>query len=461
MKKIIIVVLICSLLLCYGATAFADEVQKYSVTNGSHSLDGQKPVLGNEQLVENAQSAILYEVNTDTLMYANNADEKLQPSSMLKILTALIAVEEGELSDQVTVTESVLSAVPSDAKCTKFTAGEVVTLEDLLYCMMVDSGNDAAALIADHIAGSLPGFVEKLNAYAADLGCTNSYFTNVHGLPDDSQYTTARDVARILNKAVKNEDFCKIFGAIEYTVPANGVSEPRKLISGNYLMNNKDKSVNFYYDSRVLGGRTGVYNDGSRCISSVAEENGMRMICVIMGAKSVYTANGAQVSVYGGYTETSDLLTKGFEGFRSRQLIYSGQVLLQRPVQNGDCCVNLGTMEAAGTVLPKGASMDNITVEFNHSTETLVAPVASGQILSTVRYMYNGVCVAEVDLYSLNNVAEIGETFVENTESASKSGLSTGMKLLSGLLIILVLYMLWRVYVLKFRHKSKKQKGSR
>lgn len=461
MRKIITAVLLVGMLLCHVIPGSAEEAQKYSVTNGSHSLDAQRPVLGNSQLVENAQSAILYEVNTDTLMYAENADEKLQPSSMLKMLTALIAVEEGELSDKITVSESVLSAVPSDAKKTKFIAGEILTLEDLLYCMMVDSGNDAAALIAVHIAGSIPAFVEKLNTYASELGCTNSYFTNVHGLPDEAQYTTARDVARILAAAVKNETFCEIFGAINYTVPANGVSEARMLASGNYLMNNTDNSVKIYYDSRVIGGRTGVYNDGSRCISSLAEDNGMRMICVIMGAKSEYSANGSKVTVYGGYTETSDLLTLGFDDFRSRQLIYSGQVLLQRPVQNGDCWVNLGTKEAAGAVLPKGVTMENISVEFNHVSEILQAPIAVDQVLTTARYMYNGDCVAEVDLYSLNAVAEVGKTLVETTNSTSRNGMSTGMKLLVVLIVILLCYMLWRIYVLKLSKNGRKKKRSR
>ena len=324
MKKIIAVILSLVLVCSCSLPCAAEENEKYSATFGSHSMDGQIPVLGKDPLIENAKAVLLYEVNTDTLMYAYNADEKIQPSSMLKILTALVAIREGDLAAEVVVKEDVLTSVPKDAARTKSEAGEKLTLGDLLYSMLVDSGNDAAALIAVHIAGSQDAFVDKLNAYAAELGCTDSYFTNVHGLPDENQYTTTRDIGRFLAAAVRDETFCEIFGTVNYDVPANNIAPERKLKTGNYLLD-KDE---IYYDQRVAGSRTGVLSDGSRCVASVAEENGLRAISIIIGAQSEFAPNGA-TKVFGGYNETSDLLDLGFADYRSKQLIYSGQVLLQ------------------------------------------------------------------------------------------------------------------------------------
>lgn len=454
MKKIIAVILSLVLVCSCSLPCAAEENEKYSATFGSHSMDGQIPVLGKDPLIENAKAVLLYEVNTDTLMYAYNADEKIQPSSMLKILTALVAIREGDLAAEVVVKEDVLSSVPKDAARTKFEAGEKLTLGDLLYCMLVDSGNDAAALIAVHIAGSQDAFVDKLNAYAAELGCTDSYFTNVHGLPDENQYTTTRDIGRFLAAAVRDETFCEIFGTVNYNVPANNIAPERKLKTGNYLLD-KDE---IYYDQRVVGSRTGVLSDGSRCVASVAEENGLRAISIIIGAQSEFAPNGA-TKVFGGYHETSDLLDLGFADYRSKQLIYSGQVLLQRDVVNGNCSVNLGTREAAASVLPKGVTLDHITVEFSHLVDPLNAPIAEGEVLSTVRYMYGGVCVAEVELYSLNAVQEHTQTMVLEPKSKSDDGMSFSMKLLLILVAALVLYMLYRIYLLK--RKGRNQQRSR
>ena len=110
------------------------------------------------------------------------------------------------------------------------------TVKDLLYCMMVASGNDAAIILADHVLGSQKAFVAEMNRYVTELGCANTHFTNVHGLHDDKQYTTARDMAKILAKAIQNTLFCEVFGAKEYAMPQTNKSNARRLISQNYLL---------------------------------------------------------------------------------------------------------------------------------------------------------------------------------------------------------------------------------
>lgn len=407
MKKIGYICLILCIVMaaqCFAMPVFAaGEMQSSTLINGSHSVDAQIPMLGSDPLVSNTQSAVLFEANSETLMYAFNADEQMPPASLVKILTALIVAERGNLSDAVTVTEAVLDTVPYDAVTAELQADEVLTVEDLLYCMMVGSANDAAAVLAEHLYGSQAAFVLEMNRYAQTLGCTGTNFTNVHGLHDDNQYTTARDVVRILAAAVRNERFCAVFEAVQYTVPATNKSEARDLITGNYLMNQNQDSVEIYYDGRVTGGRTGITSSGHRCIAVTAENNGMLLISVIMGAKSVYQEDGYTVQSFGGYKETSALLNAGFEGHTVAQIIYADQALAQYSVENGASDVVVGSKESVSAVLPEGVTSSDLNYRYS-AVGGFKAPVEKGQVLSGVEIWYENLCLAQVDLYAMNSV---------------------------------------------------------
>ncbi len=405
MRKLGLICLTLCLLTAFALNimpVFAEEAVNNTVTNGAHSLDGAVPLLGSDRLVSNVQSAIVYETKSQTLMYAFNADEQVSPASLVKILTALIVAEQADLSDAVTITEAVLNSVAFDAVSADLVAGEVMTVEDLLYCMMVGSANDAAAVLAEHISGSQSAFVEEMNQYAKNLGCTQTNFTNVHGLHDDLQYTTARDMGRILAKAMENEVFCAAFGAVNYNVPATNLSEERALATGNYLMNNED--VKIYHDSRVTGGRTAVTSTGFRSIATSAEDNGMQLICIVMGSQSVYQDDGYTVQIFGGYNETSMLLNSGFEGFEAKQIVYTGQAIEQYSVENGTSDVVAGAMESVFTVLPYEVGIDDLDYRLVNKSDTFTAPLEKGQILSVLEVWYGSACVGHIELCAMNAV---------------------------------------------------------
>ena len=148
-----------------------------------------------EQFSVAAKAALLIDLNTNRVVYEQDADERVYPASLTKIMTCLIALENGNLSDVVTVSESALADLDEDSSVAGLVVGEQMTLENLLYCMMVVSGNDACNVIAEHVAGSVTDFVRMMNQRAYELGCTNTHFNNPHGLHDESHYTTARDLA--------------------------------------------------------------------------------------------------------------------------------------------------------------------------------------------------------------------------------------------------------------------------
>ena len=403
-KNGVICFLLCAVMLIAVAipvAANADEAADIAAAKGCHSPDAQFSLLTSEEpLVKNVRSAFVYELNSDTMIYALNPDAAEEPASLVKTMTALIAIENGNLADTVTIKQTVLDTIPKGMVSAKLVADEVLTLEDLLYCLMVGSASDAAIVIADHICGSQEAFVQLMNDRAAEIGCTGTYFTNTHGLYHQQQVTTARDTAKNLKAALENESFAKIFSSAYYTVPATNMSEERSLVTNNFLMSQDDTRA--YFDERVSGGRTGVTQDGTRCIASTAEVDGMKLICVVMGSASEYRADGKKVRSFGGFPETSAFLDICFEGYKSVQVIYDGQVLTQRPVINGNNAVSLGVTTSVSTVLPKDFTAKQLS--FRYTEESFTAPITAGDPLSVVEIWYENLCVGQAQLYALNNV---------------------------------------------------------
>ena len=205
----------------------------YAVPAGDSciSLDAPSALAGNSQLLPTAQSVVLYAQDSDTMVYSWNPDLRLDPSGMNKIMTALIAVEAKNLDMMVTVTSTALNSVKIGAMSAGLKSGEVLSLKDLLYLMMVGSANDAAAVIAEGISGSQAAFVALMNQRAQELGCTNTIFLNPTGLSADGQFSTARDLAKITATALEIEEFVEIFSTVEYTVAPTSASAERKVVT--------------------------------------------------------------------------------------------------------------------------------------------------------------------------------------------------------------------------------------
>lgn len=409
------ILLISSLLAAFSPLAGATEVEQGVLTDGFYSFDASNAYLGSGQIVENVGAAILYEVGTDSLMYAWNPDEQMYPSSLVKILTALIAVEKGTPDTVVTVEDSVLQTVPGDAVMVDLLPGEQMTLSDLLYCMMVGSANDAAAVIAHHISGSQEAFVDEMNAYARELGCTATNFTNVHGLHDQAQYTTARDMGRILARAVKNEAFMTYFSAQRHTVPATNLSESRGLASSNFLFESNSDGMTIYHDPRVVGGRTGTTNDGNRCLATSAKQNNMHLVCVVLGCQSTFAEDGRTMT-YGSFKETSALYDAGFEGYKVARVLYEGQIFRQLPVVGGASEVVLGSHSSVQTILPKDATSDNLSYQYKFYQQELTAPISAGDKLCQLQIWNGSICVAQTDLYAMHDVHAVAQSMDVNAD---------------------------------------------
>lgn len=397
MKKFAIFFLcVCLFAGFFPADASAEENEN-SIYNG---IDAQSAIV-EKQVITNATSAIVYELNSDTMMVAQNIDERMYPASLVKVMTALLAIEMGNLDAPVTVTQEALNAATGSTSV-GLQVGESLSLRELLYCMLTGSANDAAAAIAIHIGGDIDSFVALMNSKAEALECKDTHFVDPHGLASRNQYTTARDMVRIFCAAAEQEAFRKIFGAARHTVPATAYSPERELKTANYLM---DKTSESYYDSRVTGGRTGVAADRSRCLGVTAESGNMKVIAIVFGAKSQFAADGYTVERYGSFREISQLLSATISTYRIAQVFYDDQILAQRQVINGDNDLVLVPTKNQTVILPQNIDIADITYRFSDDGKSYSAPIAQGSTQGSVEVWYNGKCLATVDLIARNYVA--------------------------------------------------------
>ena len=210
------------------------------------------------------------------MVYSVNPDSAYDPGNLVKMMTGLLIAERANLDDLVTVDSTLLKQLPVDSYVIGLQDGEIISMRDLLYCILVESANDAAVIAANHVSGSINAFIVEMNAYATELGCENTYFANVHGLYEPMQFSTARDLAKILVKALENEAFMDAFSLIYYTVPATNLSEARELSNDNFMLN--DSMMTIYLDYRVTGGRPAVTKTGERNLAVTAEQNGVGVL---------------------------------------------------------------------------------------------------------------------------------------------------------------------------------------
>ena len=410
----------------------ADFQGDASVEYGSRTLDAKKPLTDTDDYTGKVKAALLYDLGSDSLVFGQNIDEKLYPASLTKIMTCLMTIEmQTDLDAMVTVTKACLADQEPGGSNVALKVGEEMSVRDLLYCLMVKSGNDAASTLAVYNAGSIEAFVELMNQRAQELGCTGTHFMNAHGLHHDEHYTTARDMAKIAAKAMEYPIFEEIFTTTEYIVPATNVSEARELKTTNYLMRSNGYPV--VVDSRVIGGKTGNTNKAGRCLVALAEKNGMKLLSVVLGAKATYTADGYSFVRYGNFEETSNLLDFAYQRFTTMQVLNSTQVGGQFAVSGGDHNAFGTISREMNAAVPLEANYETIRYEYTLVEGGLTAPVSKGDKIGTVRVWYGNICLAQQDLLSASDVA-----VAKKTNSGNQKTDDDSMDLWNGILKIVL-----------------------
>ena len=334
-----------------------------------------------EELSINAKSALIVETNTGKIIYEKDINEQNYPASTTKILTAILAIENCDLDDVVTVSQNAISSIPTEYVIAPLYVDEQIKVKDLLYALMLKSSNDAAYVLAEHVGGSIDGFSEMMNNKAQEIGCKNSHFVNPNGIDNPDHYTTAYDMYLIANYAMKNEKFVEIVSTYEYTLPATN-----KYPSNDRIMKNTNNFVNpnsEYYNENVKGIKTGTTTKAGNCLIAESANNNLEFITVVLGAE---TSNGK-------FSETKKMIEYAFNNYTLTELHKKGDIIDNIEIQNAtEETKNLNlVIDADITVFNNiETKVDEIEPEIVLNG-SIIAPIHKGQEIGIVKYNVDGI----------------------------------------------------------------------
>lgn len=416
------------------------------ITNGCRTINGMTPLGGTDKILKTAQAAFIYEINTQTVVYSYNPDIHMYPGSLAKIMTCLLAIENGDMDQKVTFSTQWNKSLPPQSIVCNLKEGEETTLGILIYWTMLYSANDAALNIAGIIGGSQEGFVEMMNQRAAQMGCTDTHFTNAHGLDDPNQYTTARDLVKIVLAATQNETFCTVFGEDSVIMPPTNRSEKERYInSDNHLIFRN--VLPKFNRSEVTGGKTSSTGGSGSSLICTAEKNDMKLICLVMGTEREYDPVNGSVSYYGNFEEMFDLLDFTFNGYRIARVLYPDMALSQFPVSGGECNVVGYPDSSVNSVMPIDCTLDNLILRYTVEGGGLNAPVARDQKIGTVQVWYRTSCITESQVYAMNSVRSNVNSGVSINSVASRDDSNVWKFFRSIGTVLLTLVGLFAVYL--------------
>ena len=331
-----------------------------------------------------AECAVLMEAESGNVIYEKNADKRRLIASTTKIMTALVALENYDITQTVTVSEKAVGVEGSSIYLTK---GEKLSMEDLLYAVMLESANDAAAAVAVEVAGSIEAFAEMMNAEAKSIGLMNTHFTNPHGLDDSEHYSTAFDMASLTRHALTNDTFRTIVSSYKRVIPLKGDEGSRVLVNHNKLIK--------MYDGAV-GVKTGFTKKSGRCLVSAAERDGVVLIAITLNAPD-------------DWNDHKRMFDTGFAMYERVLLTYAGDLSYVIPVINGGedfiKCKNPDDLYA---VVKSGDKNITGTAEMKRF---YYAPIAKGEELGRVIFYNNGIEIGNAPIIADYDVEKIDHKF--------------------------------------------------
>lgn len=284
--------------------------------NAKYEVDTNK-IQGWPQAADIASdTGILMDADTGTVLFDKGGDQQRYPASITKIMTLLVAVENSSMDEQVTFTETGVRNVAADSSNINSKVGEVMTMQDCLHALMIISANDAAAQIAEHVGGTEQNFIDMMNQRAAEIGCTNTHFTNSSGLPDENHYSSAKDMALIFREGLKNKDFRSVLGDADYTIQPTNMTSDKRVMHTHHPMFAPESDI--YYPG-CIGGKTGFTNLAAHTLVTAVEQNGTTYIAVVM--------HGVELSTC--CLDSKALFDYGFGNF-TKTAVDGGSVILPK-----------------------------------------------------------------------------------------------------------------------------------
>lgn len=405
-----------------------------------------------------AEAAVVMDLDSQTLLYSKNMDNVKYPASITKIMTTLLAIENSSLRERVTFSENAIYGIERDSSHIGIRVGEILSMEDCLYGMMLESANEVCLAVAEHISGSVDAFVELMNQRAAQLGCTNTHFTNPNGLPDENHYTTAHDMALIARAAYSLPMFRQLCQTQTYVIPKTNMCGEERWLNNHHKM----LPEGIYAYDGCTGGKTGFTQAALNTLVTFAERDGRRLVCVSL------RTNGRQI-----YADTAALLDYGFQNFQNVTLFSPASCaaadFLYPSLYFGRACTPDQLRSSCTATLPQGCDVSQLTSSTSRDENQLIKS-----------YQFSGYTVTQEQLstvaiktlltsspqeagiscgtYSPTLLSQISETSaVRNTSSLIRS-LPPVIYVLAILLLVLVLM---ELILAARRRRRKKRKRKR
>ena len=394
------------------------------------------------------KNAILVDANYDEVLYEVGGHDKVYPASITKVMTALLTletIESGKLTAQTQITASATAAtIPKGSSTANIKAGEVLTVEQLLYCLLLPSANEAAQILAETVGGDIDTFVGMMNDKAKELGCENTHFANPHGFHDPDHYTTPYDITLFMKAAMEYDLFQKIVTSPNYTIPATNLSEQRTVRNTNALTSNWTYTGYLYTPG--TGGKTGSTDEAGKCLVETAKKGDTYLISVVMGEPETITlADGSEKVAQ--FYDTIQLLDWGFENFQRTVISEDSEVVAKVNVtlSTQSDQVMVRPSGSIARTLPKDVNVDEMEKVINLFNDTVEAPVEQGQLLGTMRLLYQGEEYGTLDLIADSSVER--SELLYRLDRIQKFFQNWWVKLLLVIVVVAVVALLLRIFV--------------
>lgn len=380
-----------------------------------------------------SEAGILMDAKTGKILYDKNAKEKKYPASTTKILTAIIVLENCKNLDEIAIVDvDSINSVPAGYTVAALQVGEEISVRSLLKLLLVHSANDAANVLAKHVSGSIEEFSNMMNEKAKEIGCENSHFVNPNGKHNANHYSTAYDLSLIMNYCMKNEAFRSFSSAKSCIIPATNKYDERIFTNSNELLvlDTRDVPTNYYYPYAIAG-KTGYTAEAKNCLVSVAEKDGLQLICTVLGG--LRTDEGLSAR----FCDTKQLFEYGYNTYTIRKLRQKGASAKQIEIPNAT--KETKDLDLLITddidVLIKQKNMYSKIEPVIELNDNLTAPINEGDIVGKIKYNIEGID------YSSNLIA---------SHDVEKNNV-----LFFILELILIVIIIFAIYKLKFDKNSK------
>jgi len=331
-------------------------------------------------------AALLVETSSDKIIYEKNINTKMYPASVTKILTAILVLENCNLTDIATVSSNAVNSIPTGYVNAKLQPGEELSIRDLLYVLMVSSANDSAVVLAEHVAGTVENFSDMMNEKAISIGCTGTHFVNPNGIHNVNHYTTANDLYLMAKYGMQNSTFREIVSKTSCTLPATNryPATDRTFSTTNELIriNNNTRPDNYYY-KYATGIKTGYTSEAKNCLVASAFRDNLEFIAVVLGGGTTDAGLSAR------FLDTIHLFDYGYENYTLTKIKEANDIIKTVEIAKGTKetkNLNLLIEDSITVINNKSTDAINIIPDITLN-EGLQAPVSKGDIVGTITYL--------------------------------------------------------------------------